>query len=133
MKKEIEELESEESEGELKQIGGLKQLRTCQICHGNDFNGLVGPSLLNLGDSFSFNTFKRIVGRGRGDMPANPGINDVDMKRIYDFLNNRGNSNMAKDKKSKNVNPVCSIRFLAFPLFQILNLWRIKFLKINLK
>lgn len=96
------ELESEESEGGLKQIGGLKQLRTCQICHGKDFKGLVGPSLLNLGDSVSFNTFKLIVGRGRGLMPANPTINDIDMKKIYDFLKNRGNSNnMAKGENSK--------------------------------
>jgi len=97
-----EEIESEEAKVELKQLGGLKQLITCQTCHGKDFKGLVGPSLLNLGDRLSFNAFKGIVGRGRGDMPANPSINDIDMKRIYDFLNSRGNSNnMAKGKNSK--------------------------------
>ena len=99
---ESEELEGEEAKGGLKQIGGLKQLKTCQTCHGNDFKGLVGPSLLNLGDSVNFNTFKQIVWRGRGVMPANPTINDIDMKKIYDFLKKRGNSdNMAKGKNSK--------------------------------
>ncbi|MEO7048520.1 MAG: c-type cytochrome, partial [Ferruginibacter sp.] len=96
-----EELESEDAREGLKQIGGIKQLRTCQICHGNDFGGLVGPSLLNLGDSVSFNVFKQIVRRGRGEMPANPAINDIDMKKIYGFLKSNGNNNRAEAANSK--------------------------------
>jgi len=66
------------------------------ICHGPDFSGSVGPSLLNIGNRLNFNSFKQVVSRGRGEMPANPAIKDVDMKKIYDFLKRRGSSNQDK-------------------------------------
>ena len=68
------------------------QVRTCMICHGSDFSGSAGPSLLNIGNRLDLNSFKQVVSRGKGDMPANPAINDVDMKKIYDFLKTRGNN-----------------------------------------
>jgi quinoprotein glucose dehydrogenase len=96
-----EQLEKEELENEdgSKKIAVLSQLSKCQTCHGNDFKGLVGPSLLNLSDRFSFNTFKETVWRGKGVMPANPDINEIDMKKIYEFLKSQGAK--AKAEKSK--------------------------------
>jgi quinoprotein glucose dehydrogenase len=69
-------------------------------CHGADFSGSIGPSLLNLGNRLNFNSFKQVVSRGRGEMPGNPTINDVEMKKIYDFLKSRGSSSEVKGERN---------------------------------
>jgi len=90
-------------------VGGpvdFSQLRTCMMCHGLDFSGSVGPSLLNIGNRLNFSAFKQVVSRGRGEMPANPSINDVDMKKIYDFLKKRGGAKGSSSDSLLDAGPV---------------------------
>lgn len=97
-------------------IGGLNaaQIRLCQVCHGLDFSGSVGPSLLNLGNRLDFNSFKQVVLRGKGEMPANPAISDTDMKKIYNYL--ASTENNSKGSSSKNAGSSSDILKTSAPI-----------------
>ena len=45
--------------------------KSCLGCHGNQYQGGVGPSLKNVGDKLSQDQLKSIVTKGKGTMPPN--------------------------------------------------------------
>nr|WKN34816.1 PQQ-binding-like beta-propeller repeat protein [Tunicatimonas sp. TK19036] len=76
------------------QIAGGQNIyaQNCQVCHGEDRAGAIGPSLLNLRSQFNYDQFQQLVAAGRGEMPAFSHINEDQMKNLYSFLegNSRG-------------------------------------------
>jgi cytochrome c550 len=45
--------------------------KSCIGCHGNQYQGGVGPALKGVGDRLSQDEIKTIVTRGKGTMPKN--------------------------------------------------------------
>ncbi len=82
-----------QTQQELEQIdavaaGGGQSVydKNCQVCHGADRSGGVGPSLLELGQRLSFSDFKQVVVAGRNKMPAFAHIEDDELRNLYLFL-----------------------------------------------
>ena len=48
------------SENDLKKVKGF-YIANCQSCHGENMQGLVGPSLVNIGQRIFYDEFKSIV------------------------------------------------------------------------
>jgi len=75
---------------------------TCQTCHGKDMTGTgAGPSLVNVGQRYSFDEFRIIVADGRGRMPGFVHVDEDALFALYRFLGglpfrNRQNSSAAK-------------------------------------
>ncbi|WP_042458496.1 cytochrome c550 [Neobacillus dielmonensis] len=44
---------------------------TCIGCHGDQYQGGMGPSLKGVGDRLSKDEIKQVITKGRGNMPAN--------------------------------------------------------------
>lgn len=44
---------------------------TCITCHGDQYQGVVGPSLKGVGSKLSKDQIKTIITKGRGNMPPN--------------------------------------------------------------
>jgi cytochrome c550 len=49
----------------------LYQDAGCIGCHGGNFEGVSGPSLLGVGDRLSVDEVKDVIANGRGTMPPN--------------------------------------------------------------
>jgi quinoprotein glucose dehydrogenase len=60
--------------------------QNCQVCHGQDRSGLVGPSLLNVNQRLSLEDFRQVMTSGRGDMPAFSDMDIEEIKKLYSFL-----------------------------------------------
>ena len=50
-------------------------MSTCANCHGVDRRGGIGAELLTLKNKFNLKDFQQLVTNGKGEMPANPGLN----------------------------------------------------------
>ncbi|XJZ26257.1 cytochrome c550 [Bacillota bacterium Lsc_1132] len=44
---------------------------TCITCHGDQYQGVVGPSLKGIGSKLSKDQIKTIITKGKGNMPPN--------------------------------------------------------------
>ncbi|MGG5255020.1 cytochrome c550 [Neobacillus sp. SM06] len=44
---------------------------TCITCHGDQYQGVVGPSLKGIGTKLSKDEIKTIITKGKGNMPPN--------------------------------------------------------------
>ncbi|WP_462412246.1 cytochrome c550 [Neobacillus sp. Marseille-QA0830] len=44
---------------------------TCIACHGDQYQGGMGPSLKGVGDRLSKDEIKQVITKGRGNMPPN--------------------------------------------------------------
>ncbi|MGG3471258.1 cytochrome c550 [Neobacillus pocheonensis] len=44
--------------------------QTCIGCHGDQYQGVVGPSLKGVGSKFSKDEIKTFITKGKGNMPA---------------------------------------------------------------
>jgi cytochrome c550 len=44
---------------------------TCIGCHGDQYQGVVGPSLKGIGSKLSVDQIKQIITHGKGNMPPN--------------------------------------------------------------
>lgn len=44
---------------------------TCVGCHGDQYQGVVGPSLKGIGSKLSKDDIKTIITKGKGNMPPN--------------------------------------------------------------
>lgn len=44
---------------------------TCIGCHGEQYQGVVGPSLKGIGSKLSVDQIKQIITHGKGNMPPN--------------------------------------------------------------
>jgi quinoprotein glucose dehydrogenase len=59
----------------------------CQGCHGVDRRGIgTAPPLIGIGGQVSLDNFSQLVASGRGDMPAFPGLNRMQLDRLFAFL-----------------------------------------------
>ncbi len=91
----------EASNGEMPapegQIAGGQNIyaKNCQVCHGENQEGAVGPSLINLGTRINFNEFKQITTAGRGEMPAFQHLDENALGDLYRYL--RGENAEATD------------------------------------
>ncbi|MGZ5221135.1 MAG: outer membrane protein assembly factor BamB family protein [Chitinophagaceae bacterium] len=74
------------SENELEKVKGF-YTANCLSCHGDKMQGLVGPSLVNVGQRIFYDEFKNIVQNGRGRMP---GIIHVDEQRLSSLFRYMG-------------------------------------------
>lgn len=72
------------SESDAKRVKTLYE-GNCQVCHGRDMNGGVGPSLVNAGKRLMFNEFKSIVTEGKGRMPAFVHLDDQTLFAFYRY------------------------------------------------
>jgi cytochrome c550 len=44
---------------------------TCIGCHGDQYQGVVGPSLKGIGSKLSVDQIKQVITHGKGNMPPN--------------------------------------------------------------
>ncbi|NJO25295.1 MAG: c-type cytochrome [Bacteroidia bacterium] len=61
-------------------------MSTCANCHGFDRRGGIGPELLTMKNKFNLKDFQQLVTNGKGEMPANPGLTETDVKNLYDYI-----------------------------------------------
>lgn len=69
----------------------LKKIKTfytnnCQSCHGDNMQGLVGPSLVNIGQRMFYDEFKNIVINGRGRMPGIPHVDEETFSSLFKYM-----------------------------------------------
>lgn len=63
--------------------------QNCAACHGQERTGLVGPSLIGLGERLKLDEFNQLLVSGRGDMPSFAHLKPMEMMGIYAFLTNQ--------------------------------------------
>ncbi|MHA4842895.1 outer membrane protein assembly factor BamB family protein [Flavitalea antarctica] len=69
----------------------LKKIKTfynsnCQSCHGDKMQGLVGPSLINIGQRIFYDEFKNIVQNGRGRMPGITHVDEQTLNALFRYM-----------------------------------------------
>jgi len=81
----------EELAGNTPQSEGGQTLydKNCQVCHGIDRKGKIGPQLMDLESRFNFDKFQHLVYTGKGEMPAFPQLDEVSMRALFSFLTNQ--------------------------------------------
>ena len=79
----------------------------CERCHGNNQQGLVGPSLIESLKVLSYKEFITVMIEGRNSkgMPAHPHLNKVDEKTgkkkvdlLYAYLKGRSDGKVPKGR-----------------------------------
>ncbi|MEO8735268.1 MAG: PQQ-binding-like beta-propeller repeat protein [Edaphobacter sp.] len=60
----------------------------CQACHGENRQGGVGPSLVNVESMLNLDDFKRVIASGKGEMPAFASLDDVNVQALWAYLVN---------------------------------------------
>ncbi|MES2775667.1 MAG: PQQ-binding-like beta-propeller repeat protein [Bacteroidota bacterium] len=73
------------SENDLKKVKGF-YTANCQSCHGDNMQGLAGPSLVNIGQRIFYDEFKNIIINGRGRMPGIPHVDEQTMASLFRFM-----------------------------------------------
>jgi quinoprotein glucose dehydrogenase len=58
----------------------------CQSCHGDKLQGLVGPSLVNIGQRVFYDEFKNIVQNGRGRMPGLIHVDEQTLSSLFRYM-----------------------------------------------
>ncbi|MBK5270996.1 MAG: PQQ-binding-like beta-propeller repeat protein, partial [Bacteroidia bacterium] len=76
----------EQEAGRLVASSQALYMSTCMACHGADRRGGVGPELLTLKAKFNVRDFQNLLANGKGEMPANPGLSESDVKNLYDYI-----------------------------------------------
>ena len=63
---------SENTDGEVVVAfdGEKTYKQACIACHGENYEGVVGPALIGVGDRLSTDEIKNILVNGQGNMPA---------------------------------------------------------------
>ena len=69
-------------------LGRTVYEQSCQGCHGADLKGDRGPRIDNAMSNFGGDTIRGIISKGRGSMPAIPGVNADQMNYLMAFLSN---------------------------------------------
>jgi len=69
----------------------MKKVKTfytanCQSCHGDNMQGAVGPTLINVGQRIFYDEFKNIVTNGKGRMPGIPHVDEETMSAIFRYM-----------------------------------------------
>lgn len=60
---------------------------SCQTCHGKEMKGSgAGPSLVNVGERYTYDEFKTLLSEGRGRMPAFVHIEESTLSALYRYL-----------------------------------------------
>ena len=73
------------SANDLKKVQ-LFYAANCMSCHGDKMQGLVGPSLVNVGQRISFEEYKSIVQNGRGRMPGITHVDEQTMSALFRYM-----------------------------------------------
>ncbi len=62
-------------------------MRNCAACHGVEGKGMDNqPTIEQLEEKYNSAQMKELLVKGRGSMPANPNIGDVELDALTDFL-----------------------------------------------
>jgi quinoprotein glucose dehydrogenase len=61
-------------------------VQNCQVCHGAEKTGGIGPSLVNINNRVPFTSFQSVVGVGRGQMPSFLHLGDQTVTDLYKYL-----------------------------------------------
>jgi quinoprotein glucose dehydrogenase len=81
----VEPLKIDLSENDLKKVKGF-YTANCMSCHGDKMQGLVGPSLVNIGQRLPYDEFKTIVLNGRGRMPGITHVDEQSMSALFRYM-----------------------------------------------
>lgn len=73
------------TENDLKKVK-VFYANNCQSCHGDKLQGLVGPSLVNIGQRMFYDEFKNIVQNGRGRMPGIPHVDEQTFSSLFKMM-----------------------------------------------
>lgn len=74
------------SDSELKNLNAFYNT-SCLACHGKDMKGSgAGPSLINVGQRYSYDEFKTLITEGRGRMPGFVHVDDPTLFALYRYL-----------------------------------------------
>ncbi len=79
---------SKEEEESMKEMasGQSIYMTTCMACHGFDRRGGTGPELLTMKSKFNVKDFQLLMNTGKGEMPAFAGLNETDIKNLYNYI-----------------------------------------------
>lgn len=77
----------------------------CAVCHGQDRKGQAGsvPPLDNVQEKFTVDQIVNIIIRGKGRMPAFPGLSENDRKSVAAYIVNGGKEHESKQAESEKV------------------------------
>lgn len=73
------------SANDLKKVQGF-YTTNCQVCHGDKMQGLVGPSLVNLGQRMFYDEFKTTILNGRGRMPGFVHVDEQTLSSLFRLM-----------------------------------------------
>ncbi|MBK5272481.1 MAG: PQQ-binding-like beta-propeller repeat protein, partial [Bacteroidia bacterium] len=73
------------SEGDLKKVK-VFYTANCKSCHGENMQGAVGPSLVNVGQRIFYDEFKNIVQNGRGRMPGLTHVDEQTLASLFRYM-----------------------------------------------
>lgn len=78
---------------------------SCIACHGQNMEGGVGPSLLNIGHHMVYDNFKETVINGRGQMPGMIHVDEESLKALFRFLGGNSISSPYSQRNTKESMP----------------------------
>jgi len=92
----------------LTEMGQELYTKNCQVCHGADRKGLVGPQLLDVATRLNFEKFQQVVVAGKGEMPAFPHLDESTLRKLYTFLTSQtgGDPRMARPGGNRKLEPL---------------------------
>ncbi len=73
------------SEGNLRKVQVYYTVN-CQSCHGDKMQGMVGPSLVNLGQRMFYDEFRNTVLNGRGRMPGLIHVDEQTLASLFRYM-----------------------------------------------
>jgi len=73
------------SENDRKKVKGF-YITNCQSCHGDKMQGLIGPSLANIGQRIFYDEFKNVILNGRGRMPGIPHVDEQTTSSLFRYM-----------------------------------------------
>jgi quinoprotein glucose dehydrogenase len=73
------------SDNDLKKVKTF-YISNCQSCHCDKMQGLVGPSLVNIGQRIFYDEFTNIIQNGRGRMPGIPHVDEQTQSALFRYL-----------------------------------------------
>lgn len=63
--------------------------QTCSACHGQNLEGLVGPSLTEVGSKYSKEEIATIIREGNGAMPSGLLTDETEISMLSEWLSER--------------------------------------------
>lgn len=99
----LEEIQEKNNSMRVSRGNSLIYQQNCAACHGQDREGITGPSLLNLNQRMNIKDFKQVLISGRGDMPSYAHLKEEELDDLYSFLSGLNAFTMGNDDETEEI------------------------------